>query len=168
MEAAARLARAASRPHFVFIGRGRHGAGVRERVERAGLGAQFTFAGFVDDLPAAMAALDVALYIPLESDGMSRVMFEYLAAGRALIAARVGVVPEMLLDGEHAVLVPGGDPAALAAAIERLWATRALRGSATPAAGWSRRGTRARAWRSARGALREPDAGVKVSSWRSI
>jgi len=48
------------------------------------------------------------------------VIFEYLAAGRPLIAARVGVVPEVLTDGEHAALVPAGDAAALAAALERL------------------------------------------------
>src|SRR5204862_100275 len=72
------------------------------------------------DLPAVMAALDIGLYVPLESDGMSRVLFEYLAAGRPLIASRTGVVPEVLPDGEHAVLVPAGDAGALAEAIARL------------------------------------------------
>jgi glycosyltransferase involved in cell wall biosynthesis len=51
---------------------------------------------------------------------MSRVIFEYLAAGRPLIAARVGVVPEVLTDREHAALVPAGDAEALADALERL------------------------------------------------
>jgi glycosyltransferase involved in cell wall biosynthesis len=58
---------------------------------------------------------------------MSRVVFEYLAAGRALIASRVGVVAEVLRDGEHALLVPGGDAEALAAALERLLADAGLR-----------------------------------------
>ena len=126
VEAAARLAARGVRPHFVFIGRGPMERAVRGAIERAGLGAQFTFAGFVDDLPAALAALDVVLYTPLDSDGMSRVIFEYLAAGRPLIAARVGVVPEVLLDGEHAALVPGGDAPALVAALERLVGDPAL------------------------------------------
>ena len=120
VEAAARLAARGARPHFVFIGRGPMERAVRDAIERAGLGAHFTLAGFVDDLPAALAALDVVLYTPLESDGMSRVIFEYLAAGRPLIAARVGVVPEVLTDGEHAALVPAGDAQALAQALERL------------------------------------------------
>jgi glycosyltransferase involved in cell wall biosynthesis len=124
--AAARLAARGVRPHFVFIGRGPMEHAVRDAIERAGLGAQFTFAGFVDDLPVALAALDVVLYTPLDSDGMSRVIFEYLAAGRPLVAARVGVVPEVLIDGEHAALVPGGDAAALAAALERLVGDPAL------------------------------------------
>jgi glycosyltransferase involved in cell wall biosynthesis len=120
VEAAARLAARGVRAHFVFIGSGPMESAVRAAIERAGLGPQFTFAGFVDDLTAALAALDVVLYTPLDSDGMSRVIFEYLAAGRPLIAARVGVVPEVLTDGEHAALVPAGDAQTLAAAIERL------------------------------------------------
>ena len=39
---------------------------------------------------------------------MSRVVFEYLAAGRPLVASRVGVVPEVLVDGEHARAGAGG------------------------------------------------------------
>jgi glycosyltransferase involved in cell wall biosynthesis len=67
-----------------------------------------------------MAALDLALYVPLESDGMSRVVFEYLAAGLPLVASRVGVVPEVLLDGEHAALVPAGDAGVLATTLAAL------------------------------------------------
>jgi glycosyltransferase involved in cell wall biosynthesis len=51
---------------------------------------------------------------------MSRVLFECLASGCALVASRVGVVPEILVDEEHALLVPAGDAAALAAAIRRV------------------------------------------------
>jgi glycosyltransferase involved in cell wall biosynthesis len=58
---------------------------------------------------------------------MSRVVFESLAAGRALVAARTGVVPEILHDGEQALLVPAGDAAALAEAIARLVADAPLR-----------------------------------------
>jgi len=83
--------------------------------------------GFVDDLPATMAALDVALYSPLESDGMSRVLFEYLASGVPVVASRVGVVVEVLEDGRTALLVPAGEPEPLATAITRLLEDRALR-----------------------------------------
>ena len=120
VEAAARLAARGVRPHFVFVGRGPMERRVHDAIARAGLESQFTFAGFLDDLPEALAALDIVLYTPLESDGMSRVVFEYLAAGRPLIAARVGVVPEVLTDGEHAALVPAGEGPALAEALERL------------------------------------------------
>jgi starch synthase len=57
---------------------------------------------------------------------MSRVLFEYLATGRAVVASRVGVVPEVLADGESALLVPAGEPAPLAHAVGRLLADGAL------------------------------------------
>lgn len=120
VDAAARLAARGIRPHFAFVGRGSGERMVRDTIERAGLGAQFSIVGFVDDLPAALAALDIALYVPLESDGMSRVVFESLAAGRPLVASRVGVVAEVLADGRHAALVPAGDAGALAAALALL------------------------------------------------
>lgn len=120
VDAMHRLAADGVDARFVFVGRGSREAAVRAALWRDGLGERVTIAGYVDDLPAALRALDVALYTPLESDGMSRVVFEYLAAGRPLVASRVGVVPEVLQDDEHALLVPAGDPVALAAAIARL------------------------------------------------
>ena len=127
IEAAARLAAEGLRPRFAFVGRGSQETAIRNAIDRAGLGDQIMIAGFAENLPAALAALDVALYVPVESEGMSRVVFEYMAAARPLIASRVGVVPEILNDGEHAVLVPGGDPDALAAAIARLLGNAPLR-----------------------------------------
>lgn len=127
VEAAARLAARGIRPHFAFVGRGNVEKMVRATIERAGLAAQFSIVGFVDDLPAVLAALDVALYVPLESDGMSRVVFESLAAGRPLVASRVGVVPEVLADGRHAALVPAGDAEALATALGPLLSDSAQR-----------------------------------------
>jgi glycosyltransferase involved in cell wall biosynthesis len=105
---------------FAFVGRGSRESAIRDAITRAGLERHVTVAGWVADVPAVMAALDIGLYVPLESDGMSRVLFEYLAAGRPVIAARTGVVPEVVTDGKQGLLVPAGDPAALATALERL------------------------------------------------
>jgi glycosyltransferase involved in cell wall biosynthesis len=120
VEAAARLAAAGPRFHLLLIGQGPFTPRVRAQVEAAGLGDRVSVLGFVDDLPATMAGLDVALYSALESDGMSRVLFEYLAAGVPVVASRVGVVPEILDDGVTAMLVPAGEPEPLARAIARL------------------------------------------------
>jgi glycosyltransferase involved in cell wall biosynthesis len=119
VDAAAGLARTGIHARFVFVGQGPLEGPIRAAIRAAGLEGRFAVVGWADDLPATMAALDLGLYTPLESDGMSRVVFEYLAAGRPLIAARVGVVPEVLTDGEHALLVPAGDAEALAGALRR-------------------------------------------------
>ena len=120
VEAAARLAAGGRRFHLLLIGQGPFVPKVRAQVEASGLGDRISTLGFVDDLPATMAVLDVALYSALESDGMSRVLFEYLAAGVPVVASRVGVVPEILEDGRTALLVPSGEPGPLADAIARL------------------------------------------------
>ena len=125
--AAARLAAAGLPFHLVFIGQGPFAERVRDLVQAAGLADRVSLVGFVDDLPATMAALDVALYAALESDGMSRVLWEYLASAVPVVATRVGVVPEVLEDGATALLVPAGEPVPLAAAIERLLRDAALR-----------------------------------------
>jgi glycosyltransferase involved in cell wall biosynthesis len=134
IDAVASLATRGLTPRVAFIGRGAHEPAVLEAIRRAGLEDRVRVAGFASDLPAVMAALDVALYVPLESDGMSRVLFEYLAAGRPLIAARTGVVPEVLDDGVHALLVPAGDAAALADGLARLLGNASLRGRLSKAA----------------------------------
>jgi glycosyltransferase involved in cell wall biosynthesis len=118
--AAARLAATGRRFHLVFVGQGPFTQHVRSLVEAAGLTDRVSLVGFLDDLPAMMAAFDGALYTPLESDGMSRVLWEYLASAAPVVASRMGVVPEVLEDGVTALLVPAGEAAPLAAALARL------------------------------------------------
>jgi glycosyltransferase involved in cell wall biosynthesis len=52
-----------------------------------------------------------------------------MAAGLPVVASAVGGVPEIVADGETGLLVPAGDAAALAAALEQLLADAALRRS---------------------------------------
>ncbi len=85
-----------------------------------------------DGVAEALAASDVVV-VPSVVDGRGRVdattstALEALAAGRPLIASNVGGIPEIVRDGENGLLVPPKDPAALAAAIERLRADSELR-----------------------------------------
>ena len=53
-------------------------------------------------------------------------LFEYMAAGRAVVASNVGAIPEVLRDGENALLVAPGSAAELVAAITRVLEDRAL------------------------------------------
>jgi glycosyltransferase involved in cell wall biosynthesis len=127
VDAAERLVASGRVFHLVFVGSGPFEAAVRERVSRAGLTDRVSFLGFVDDPSRLVPSLDIALYPPLESDGMSRALFEYMASGRAVIASRVGAAAEVLSDGETALLVPGGDAPELVRALERLLEDSALR-----------------------------------------
>jgi glycosyltransferase involved in cell wall biosynthesis len=127
LAAIARLLEAGRRLHLVLIGAGAFEPAIRRAIGAARLDRHVTMAGFVADLPAAIAALDVALYPALESEGMSRVVFEYLAMGKAVVAARVGVVPEVLEDRRTALLVPAEEVDALVRAIGELLDDASLR-----------------------------------------
>lgn len=83
-------------------------------------------AGFRTDAPLVMAALDV-LVVPSHAEAQSLVVPQAFATGRPVIASRVGGLPELVRDGENGLLVPSGDPNALAAAMQKLVDHPALR-----------------------------------------
>lgn len=70
-------------------------------------------------------ALDAAAFTVVPSEWYDNLPFaalESLAAGRAVVAARIGGLPEIVDDGRTGVLFPAGDVMALAAALSELWA----------------------------------------------
>jgi len=75
--------------------------------------------GHVLALPNGPSATSARFTSPLK-------LFEYMAAGRPIVASDLPALREVLGDGENAILVPAGDPAALAAAIQRLIDDEAL------------------------------------------
>lgn len=95
----------------------------RDRLERLaddlGIRDRVSFAGHREDIPAVMRALDLFV-LPSLYEPFGRVLIEAMAARRPIVASRAGGVPEIVLDGETGVLVPPGDPEALADAIADL------------------------------------------------
>lgn len=84
------------------------------------------------EVPRYLAALDVgALPLPWTEHfayhASALKLFEYMAAGCAVLASDLPSTAEVVRDGETALLVPPGDSAALAAAIRRLRDDPALR-----------------------------------------
>jgi glycosyltransferase involved in cell wall biosynthesis len=51
---------------------------------------------------------------------MPNAVLEYMAAGRAIVATAIGGTVQLIQDGVNGLLVPPGDPEALAGAIERV------------------------------------------------
>jgi glycosyltransferase involved in cell wall biosynthesis len=58
--------------------------------------------------------------IPSLSEGSPNVLLEAMAAGVPVVSTAVGGIPEIVGNGKHAILVPPGDPAAMAGAIDVL------------------------------------------------
>ncbi|MDQ1710981.1 MAG: hypothetical protein QOE45_431 [Frankiaceae bacterium] len=89
----------------------------------AGLGDRVTFAGFVADPRGLLAACDTFV-LPSAAENAPLALLRAMAAGLAPVATRVGGVPEVVRDEVDGLLVPPGDPAALAAALRSLDASR--------------------------------------------
>lgn len=69
----------------------------------------------------------MAVVVPSRSEALGIVNLEAMAAGKAVIAAAVGGVPEVVRDRETGILVPPEDPEALAAAMIEIAANVELR-----------------------------------------
>lgn len=100
-----------------------------------GLGDRVGFTGFVEDVPAAMRALDIAVHASTEPEPFGLVIVQAMACGRAVIVSAAGGARELVEPGVDALTHPPGDAGALAAAIERLVNTPELR-ARLGTAGW--------------------------------
>jgi glycosyltransferase involved in cell wall biosynthesis len=96
----------------------------RSRLEglasELGVSDAVVFAAARDDVSGVLAAADVIVNPRLVGEAFGRVACEALSAGRPVVAVREGAVPEVLRDGETALLVPPGDASEIAAATLRL------------------------------------------------
>src|SRR4051794_23691096 len=108
----------------LIAGLGPERPGLERLTKELGIGDTVVFLGFRPDVPAVFDASDVAVFSST-SEGSPLAVLEAMEAGRPIVATRVGGVPDLIEDGVHGLLVPSGDPAALAAAIERALQDRA-------------------------------------------
>lgn len=99
---------------------------LHEQAAALGIANRVHFAGFQDDVPAWMKAMDVILHTSTEPEPFGRVIVEGMAAARPVIAAAAGGVTEIVRHGQNGWLVKPGDVGALADAIGTLRADPAL------------------------------------------
>ncbi|MGH2634811.1 MAG: glycosyltransferase family 4 protein [Actinomycetota bacterium] len=118
VRAAARLAGAHPEVRFVVAGDGDDRRSL-EPTARSALGERVTFLGWVNDLPALYAALDVVV-LTSRNEGTPVSLIEAGAASRPVVATRVGGVPDVVEDGRTGWLVGVGDDAAVASRVARL------------------------------------------------
>ena len=80
-----------------------------------------------DDLPALMNGCDAGLITSIGSEANCRAALEFLATGKPVVATTVGVIPEIIQDGEQGFLAPPRDAVALANALQKLIINPVLR-----------------------------------------
>jgi len=110
----------------------RHFALVREEVRKSGLENHVHFLGQIEDIWPYLLAADIGV-LASWSEGMPLALLEYGAARLASVTTEVGQCRDVLEHGSAGLLVPPGEPSALADALEQLLddsAQRSMYGSA--------------------------------------
>jgi glycosyltransferase involved in cell wall biosynthesis len=87
-------------------------------IERRGLVGLFRIVEDCRDMPAAYMLADAVVSASNDPEGFGRVIIEAQAMGRPVVATDHGGARETILPGVTGWLVPPGEPAALAAAID--------------------------------------------------
>jgi glycosyltransferase involved in cell wall biosynthesis len=108
---------------LLLVGDGRSRQMVEEQLTRFGIDQQVIITGFVDqeEVPEMLAAADIAVLpypeLPEQLWFSPLKLYEYMAAGKAIVASASGQIVDVIADGHSGVLVPPGDVEQLAAAL---------------------------------------------------
>jgi glycosyltransferase involved in cell wall biosynthesis len=102
--------------HALIIGDGPLRGALEERAAALGMTSHLTITGIRSDVAAVLAAADVFV-APSRNEGMGRALVEAMALGLPVVAAAVGGIPAVVVDGECGRLIPPEDPSALARAL---------------------------------------------------
>lgn len=120
IEAVAQLGRQDIR--CVLVGSDQGRSGYRKELERLiegnGLNSVVRIVDHCDDMPAAYMLADVVVSASTDPEAFGRVVTEAQALGRPVVAPDHGGARETIISGETGWLVPPGDTAALAKALE--------------------------------------------------
>ena len=113
---------------LAVAGDGPERSALERRVGELGLDGRVSFLGSVPraQVLRLFRAADASV-LPSAWENFPHTVVEALAVGCPVIATAVGGVPEVVRDGENGLLVPPGDPPALAASIERFFSDGDLR-----------------------------------------
>lgn len=104
----------------VFSGEGPDRPALELLARDLGIASRVHFLGLRPDARALLPAFDLLAAPSIGREGLGLAVLEAMDAGIPVVASRLGGLPEAVEEGTTGLLVPPGDPAALAAAIAAL------------------------------------------------
>jgi glycosyltransferase involved in cell wall biosynthesis len=106
-------------PHLLIVGDGPEREAIQTRIRALGMDGAVTLAGQTPSAEPFYSIADVAV-LSSRSEGSPNALLEAMAAQVPVVSTRVGGVPEIVADGESALLVAPGDASAMADALGAL------------------------------------------------
>jgi glycosyltransferase involved in cell wall biosynthesis len=125
LDAAALLREHVPAVRFEIVGDGPLRGALEQQTANLGLEATVRFLGQRRDVPDLMRRFD-CFVLSSVIEGMPNALLEAMALGLPVVTTSAGGSAEVVVDGESGFVVPPADPTALAGAIERVLADRAL------------------------------------------
>ena len=119
LDAVAALRRQGYNVKYRIAGDGTRRHDLEQQAIQLGIKDQVGFFGFVADTVNFLADVDIFI-MPSLFEGLGVAALEAMAAGRPVVATRVGGLAESVVDGVTGRLVPPNDTVALAAAMSEL------------------------------------------------
>lgn len=113
-------------PLVILAGAGPDRDAIAAAFTAANVEARFLGALRQDELAQVFAAADLVT-LPSHGEGLPTVLCEAMLCARAIVATRVGGIPEIVTDRICGRLVPPGDPVALRGALHEVLADAELR-----------------------------------------
>jgi len=105
--------------HLLIVGEGPNRSSIEQEIARLGLGEHVTLTGQQPSAEPFYRIADLAVLSSL-SEGSPNALLEAMAAGVPAVATAVGGIPEIVQDGESALLVQPSDLEAMSAAMARV------------------------------------------------
>lgn len=106
-------------PYLVLAGGGPLRADIESLAKASGLSGRVRFLGEVNDVRPVLAASN-ATVLSSHTEAFSMAMLESMSMGVPMVATDIGGLKEAIIPEQTGLLVPVGDPAALAVAMQRL------------------------------------------------
>ena len=110
----------------LIVGDGELMPSLRKLTKDLGVSEHVRFLGFRNDISEILSITDI-MVISSYSEGCPLTLLEGMAAGKAIVSTAVGGIPEMLEDGETAIMIESGDSKAMSSALEILIKNKVLR-----------------------------------------
>lgn len=125
LRAAQQVLRSNPSTKFIFVGDGPSRKHWETMATELGISDRVAFAGVRTDMPGVYSSFDM-LVLPSLCEAMPMCVLEAMAAGKPVVATRVGAIPKVVEPGNTGLLVEPGDVGGLSNAITKILNDRQL------------------------------------------